>query len=205
VPSAPPTATPPLAGISSSLVVDLTEASRLATRASEMLADVPLADTGTADTKDLRIRIFKTNMAAQKRLEQQMSLGNPDAVLSDLRRADAHLEDANWQLQNKPSPDGRFTGVDVPGAVRDTAEGARIIEELLRSAGGHPSTPGTPPPVQPPTLPPSEPDPGTPPAPPTTPPATPPVTPPTTTPPDSDYPGEDEFPTDSDILAGGDG
>lgn len=226
---APPAAPtrPPLTGISSTLVTDLTEASRLVSRGIELLDTVPRDDVGSEATKELRIRVFKTNMAAQSRIEKQLT-GNPDAVVSDLRRADAYLEDANWQLAKKPSPDGRFNGVDVPGALRDSAEGARVLNELLAAAGGVPSTPGTPPPSGVPT-PPSTPPSGPPPMPPTNPPTTPgwpggdgsepqpPTTPPpgepggtppTTTPPtggtpDPDYPGEDEFPTDDKILNGG--
>lgn len=217
-PTAPPAGTAPsapLTGISATLVTDLTEASRLAGRAVEMLATLPPGDTGSEATKDLRIRIFNTNMAVQKRLEKQVDAGNSTTVLSELRRADAHLEDANWQLARKPSPDGRFNGVDIPGAVRDTVEGARIIDELLRAAGGSPSTPSTPPPVQPPTgpLPPVGPPPSEqppvdeppierPPSGPPTAPDAPPATPPGPAPGD-DYPGEDEFPTDDRILGDG--
>jgi hypothetical protein len=215
-PPNPPT-TPPggMAGVAANFVVDLTESSRLVARAVELLDTVPRSDTGAESTKDLRIRIFKTNLAAQARLERQLAAGNPQSVVSELRRADAHLEDANWQLAKKPSPDGRFTGVDIPGAIRDTAEGARIIDELLRAAGGTPSTPATPPPVGPPVDPPAGPPPGPPtgpsfpppgePEPPTTPNVPPPGPgePQPPTPgggsPDPDYPGEDEFPTDDEI------
>lgn len=194
----------PLTGISSSLVVDLTEAARLVGRAVEMLDTVPPDDVGSEATKDLRIRIFRTNAAAQSRLERQLDAGNPDRVLSELRRADAYLEDANWQLARKPSPDGRFDGVDIPGAVRDTREGARVLDELLRAAGAAPTTPAVPPPgapPHPPSAPPTAPtSPGVPQRPPTAPPTAPPGSP------DSggDYPGEDEFPTDDKILGGGD-
>ena len=206
-PIAPPT---PLSGISSTLVVDLTEASRLVSRAVEMLATVPRDDTGSDTTKDLRIRIFKTNMATQLRLERQIGVTTSPEVLSTLRSADAYLEDANWQLAKKPSPDGRFNGVDVPGAVRDTAEGARLIDQLLRAAVGTPTlppgmptppTPSAPPLPVPPTPAPVVP---TPPAPPTGTPSVPPVTPPSVPEtPDSDYPGEDEFPKDDEIRNGG--
>ncbi len=162
--TAPPTSptTPPapgstLTGVSANFVVDLTESSRLAAKAVEMLGTVPLDDGGSDATKDIRIRVFKTNMAVQKRLEKQLGETNPEAVVSELRKADAYLEDANWQLAKKPSPDGRFNGVDIPGAVRDTAEGARIIDELLRAAGGQPTTPNVPPPVDPPSGPPTGP------------------------------------------------
>ncbi len=230
-PTLPPTTT--LTGVSANFVVDLTESSRLAAKAVEMLGTVPLDDTGSEATKDIRIRVFKTNLAVQKRLEKQLAETNPEAVVSELRKADAYLEDANWQLAKKPSPDGRFNGVDVPGAVRDTAEGARIINELLAAAGGTPSTPVTPPPVDPPTGPPNGPpdppvhppsgptppswppvpggggdEPNLPPVPPTDPdlPPAPPSgpTPPNGGTPDPDYPGEDEFPKDEDILTGGD-
>ena len=247
-PTLPPTKT--LTGVSANFVVDLTESSRLASKAVEMLGTVPLDDVGSEATKDIRIRVFKTNLAVQKRLEKQLNETNPEAVVSELRKADAYLEDANWQLAKKPSPDGRFNGVDVPGAVRDTAEGARIINELLAAAGGQPTSPVTQPPVNPPggpvgppngppdppvhppggppsppsgpTFPPPVPggplpptwppvpggggEPDLPPAPPTEPdlPPAPPAgpTPPNGGTPDSDYPGEDEFPKDEDIRNG---
>lgn len=207
-PPSPPTAPPsaPIGGISTSLVVDLTEASRLASRAVEMLDTLPKDDVGLESTKDLRIRIFKTNLAVQSRLERQFDARNSAEVLSRLHTADASLEDANWQLAKKPSPDGRFDGVDVPGAIRDTREGVRILNELLHAAGGVPTFPGAPPvgpptgvptgppPTSGPSLPPPsgpvDPDPSPAPAtPPTAPPA-----PPTGT--DDGYPGEDEFPKD---------
>jgi hypothetical protein len=221
--------------VSSTFVVDITEAARLATRASELLRNVPTDDIGAETTKDLRIQIYKTNMAAQSRIEKQFDAGNPADVVSALRTADAQLEDANWQLAKKPSPDGRFNGVDIPGAVRDTAAGVQALDTLLVSAGGVPSTPtpmdppsgppsgpSMPPPgvpVDPPGVP-SEPDlpaPPAPPAPPSVPvpdepstpfppapfPPVPPTAPTTPTPgqgtPDSDYPGEDEFPKDDQI------
>lgn len=200
----PPPSAPP-SGVSTSLVVDLTEASRLANRAVEMLAEIPVSDTGSDATKESRIRVYKTNMAAQSRIERQIdAAGNAVDVLSGLRRADAHLEDANWQLAKKPSPDGRFTGVDIPGAVRDTREGARLLDELLRAASGAPATPVTPPaPGVPPPSGPTLPPPSGPTLPPptTTPPPTPPAVPGTGTP-DGDYPGDDEFPRDDGTPAG---
>jgi hypothetical protein len=217
----PPTSASPRTDVSSTFVVDVTEAARLATAASDMLAGVPRDDVGAESTKDLRIRIYKTNMAAQSRIERQFDAGNPMDVVSALRTADASLEDANWQLAKKPSPDGRFNGVDVPGAVRDTATGVELLDKLLASAGGVPSTPSgpsTPPPVDPPVpgdggipvdppgVPSTPPPPPAPPAPPVepdeptspsapTPPSAPTQTPPSTLgTPDGDYPGEDEFP-----------
>jgi hypothetical protein len=177
--------------VSSSFVVDLTEASRLAARAVDMLAGVPLEDRGDESTKDLRLRIYKTDMAAQSRIERQFDAsGNGPAVISALRSADALLEDANWQLAKKPSPDGRFNGVDVPGAIRDMREGSRLLNELLRAAGGVPTEPSSGP-----TNPPAGP-----PAPPVTPPAPTQPTQPVPGGGDDTYPGDDEFPTDDDIL-----
>ncbi|MCW2924900.1 MAG: hypothetical protein JWM98_2304 [Thermoleophilia bacterium] len=208
-PTAPPTppTTPPASGVpttptvprtdlAAGMVDDVTEAARLVGRAGELLQGVPTSDHGDESTKELRIRVFKTNMAAQKRIERQIDAGNPSDILSQLRRADASLEDANWQLAKKPSPDGRFNGVDVPGAVRDTAEGARILGDLLRIATSSPTKPGggggipQPPTDGPDTPPPSGHDDGgdTQPTPPTAP----------TTPPagggDDGYPDESEFP-----------
>jgi hypothetical protein len=215
--SLPPTSASPRTDVSSTCVVDITEAARLATSASDLLATVPRDDIGSEATKDLRIRVYKTNMAAQSRIQKQFDANNPADVVSALRTADASLEDANWQLAKKPSPDGRFNGVDVPGAVRDTATGVELLDKLLASAGGVPSSPSPvdPPvpgdggggggvPVDPPGVPPTSPVPPAPPAPPDeptppsapTPPSTP-TQPSTPTPPDSDYPGEDEFPKDT--------
>jgi hypothetical protein len=232
-PGGPPAApSGPSPGVSSTLVVDLTEASRLAARAVEMISILPAGDTGSETTKDLRLRIYSTNMAAQSRLERQFDVsGNDSSVLSALRQADAYLEDSNWQLALKPSPDGRFTGVDVPGALRDASEGARIIADLLRAAGGNPTLPAGPhPPVDPAGPPPVDHD-GPPPVDPVPPtgsgatdpppgpdlppsgpdlpppgpdgPLPPGMIPPGGAEPDPDYPDEDEFPTDEKILGGG--
>jgi hypothetical protein len=72
-------------------------------------------------------------MDAQAALEPHFA-GESAGVTSTLRSADAHLEDANWQLAKKPSPDGRFTGVDVPGALRDSQAAVELLTKLVAGA-----------------------------------------------------------------------
>ncbi len=120
----------PNPGTSRTLVEDVTEGLRLATEAARIIGTVSPTDKGDESSKDVRIKAYKTNLAAQSRLEKQMQ-GNSQDVISVLRSADASLEDANWQLAKKPSPDGRFNGVDVPGALRDTQKAVGLLDGLL--------------------------------------------------------------------------
>ncbi|MCW2923083.1 MAG: hypothetical protein JWM98_487 [Thermoleophilia bacterium] len=129
-PPVPPTQPPTNPG-GRTLVEDVTEAARLATAAAGLVGQVPADDHGDESTKELRIKAYKTNMAAQARLETQFDANNTASVVSTLRTADASLEDANWQLAKKPSPDGRFNGVDQPGALRDTQRAVDLLNGLL--------------------------------------------------------------------------
>jgi hypothetical protein len=116
------------------LVQDVTEAVRLATESARIITTVSPTDKGEETSKDTRIKAYKTNLAAQSRLEKQFNINsNPANVVSTLRTADASLEDANWQLAKKPSPDGRFNGVDQPGALRDTQKAVDLLNGLLTS------------------------------------------------------------------------
>lgn len=138
VPPAPPAPpAPPVPGGPSSVAVDAARAAELVRQSIEKISTVPTTDKGDASTKDARIGAFNLNMEAQKVLEQYFGsdqapgrdAGSPE-VLSQMRAADAHLEDANWQLAKKPSPDGRFNGVDIPGALRDSQSAVAILEQL---------------------------------------------------------------------------
>ena len=129
-PIAPPTppVTPPFPG-GSQVAKDAARAAELVRQSIARIETVPVTDRGDAATKDARIAAFNLNMEAQKVLEQHF--GGSDAnITSELRRADAHLEDANWQLAKKPSPDGRFNGVDIPGALRDSQAAVGILLQL---------------------------------------------------------------------------
>jgi hypothetical protein len=98
----------------------------------ELINTVPVTDKGDASTKDARIAAYNANMSAQDVLERNFLLdGQAPEVVSQLRTADAHLEDANWQLAKKPSPDGRFNGVDIPGALRDSHAAVDVLQTLL--------------------------------------------------------------------------
>ncbi|MCW2949181.1 MAG: hypothetical protein JWN41_194 [Thermoleophilia bacterium] len=131
-PSPGPSPTPaPPGGASQSLVVDVTEAVRLAKKSADIITSLPQNDTGSDATKSDRIAAYKTNLASQSRIERQFDSGLASGVVSVLREADASLEDANWQLAKKPSPDGRFNGVDVPGALRDTTHAVDLLQHLL--------------------------------------------------------------------------
>ncbi|MCW2923072.1 MAG: hypothetical protein JWM98_476, partial [Thermoleophilia bacterium] len=84
---------------------------------------------GSEGTKDARIAAFHLNTSAQALLEPHFT-GTDAATLSVLRTADASLEDAAWQLAKKPSPDGRFNGVDIPGALADTQAALTALQRL---------------------------------------------------------------------------
>lgn len=106
-------------------------AALLARQSLDTIRSLPLDDRGSDATKQARIAAFHLNMAAQAQLEPLFTTTTPD-VISKLRTADAYLEDANWQLAKKPSPDGRFTGVDIPGARRDTEAAIALLEQLAQ-------------------------------------------------------------------------
>lgn len=125
-PPHPPTVPP---GGGSAVASDAARATALVHQSIGHIQSVPSTDRGDASTKDARIAAFKLNMEAQKLVEQHVD-GPDAAVASQLRTADAHLEDANWQLAKKPSPDGRFNGVDIPGALRDSQAAVSILEQL---------------------------------------------------------------------------
>lgn len=203
-PTRPPAAQPRPA----TLLTDLTEASRLAARAVDMIATLPVDDRGSDATKDLRIRIFNTSRAAQSRLERQFDSASSDAgTVSAMRQADAYLEDSNWQLAKQPSPDGRFTGVDVPGALRDAMQATELLAQLLQSMGGVPTRPAPAHPPVPPSFPPpgtDKPAPAPAPAPPVPTPLPAQPAPPVPVPSDPDYPGDDEFPKEGDLGGVGD-
>ncbi len=134
---------------SRTLVEDVTEGLRLASEAARIISTVSPTDKGDESSKAVRIKAFKTNMAAQERLERQMQ-STPADVVSTLRAADASLEDANWQLAKKPSPDGRFNGVDVPGAARDTQKAVDLLDTLLDTLVAGRADGGSKEPVNPP-------------------------------------------------------
>jgi hypothetical protein len=125
-----PPVTPPHPGGSGEVVRDAAEAAKLVRRSLETIRSLPTGDTGTASTKDARIAAYNLNMDAQKLIEPHFASADQH-VVSQLRSADASLEDANWQLAKKPSPDGRFNGVDIPGAQRDTDAAAVTLEQLV--------------------------------------------------------------------------
>ncbi|MCW2926952.1 MAG: hypothetical protein JWM86_920 [Thermoleophilia bacterium] len=129
-PSFPPS-NPPVPGNGNGQVIqDATRAAKLVRQSLATIAGLPTEDTGSAATKDARLAAYHLNMDAQQLIEPYFN-GGDAYVTSTLRKADAHLEDANWQLAKKPSPDGRFNGVDVPGAQRDTEAAATTLEQLV--------------------------------------------------------------------------
>lgn len=98
----------------------------------EQFGEGPLDDAAEASTKDARIGAFRLNKDGQERLARYVddpSLVEPE-VSSLIHQADARLEDAGWQLARKPSPDGRFNGIDLPGALRDTVEAAATLRRI---------------------------------------------------------------------------
>lgn len=130
-PTTPP-ATPP--GLDPKVATDVNNAFALVQQSIEKIRTVPATDKGDASTKDARIAAYNLNMEAQKVLEGHFQ-GADAGLTSALRGADAHLEDANWQLARKPSADGRFNGVDIPGALRDSQAAADALVKLVNPGG----------------------------------------------------------------------
>jgi len=126
-----PPVTPPAPG-EPSYIADVRHAAELVNQSLAAIRQIPEGDTGDASTKDARIGAFKINKEAQLLLEGHFHDADQNLV-SELRHADASLEDASWQLAKKPSEDGRFNGVDIPGAARDTAAAADILGALIAS------------------------------------------------------------------------
>lgn len=123
-----PAAAPP----DSALIAGLTEADRLLDKDLKILKTIPADKATDGAYTPVRKQVYDTNMAAQQQLEQQFQRPgiDPDAV-SHMRRADANLEDANWQVVPKVSPDGRFHGIDIPGAIASTTEAKQIVSSYL--------------------------------------------------------------------------
>ena len=130
VPGTPPVT--PAPGVPG-LRADLERAAALVQRSIETIRTVPATDTGNEETKATRIAAYKVNLEAQAVIERHFT--SSDAAFgARLRSADAYLEDANWQLAKKPSPDGRFTGVDIPGALRDSQSAVDLLQQLAAAA-----------------------------------------------------------------------
>lgn len=113
--------------------VAITRVDEMGGRIQQLLAQFgehQLDDAALAASKDARIGAFRVGKEAQGRLEPHLDEALDAAVLSRLRNADASLEDASWQLASKPSPDLRFNGVDLPGALRDTRAASEILSAL---------------------------------------------------------------------------
>ncbi|MCW2921096.1 MAG: hypothetical protein JWL76_970 [Thermoleophilia bacterium] len=86
-----------------------------------------------AATKDARIAAFRVNKDAQARLRpvfEDTSMN--EHVRSLTKQADASLEDSSWQIQNKDSPDGRFVGIDLGGALDDARDAAEALRKILQ-------------------------------------------------------------------------
>lgn len=96
----------------------------------DTIRSLPVDDRGSDRTKSARLAANDASLAAQRLIEPYMD--GTDWTSQRLRAADQMLEDANWQLTRESSPDGRFNGVDLRGALRD-AQGA--LAELGEAAG----------------------------------------------------------------------
>ena len=95
-----------------------------------------LDDAAEVGSKDARISAFRVNKDGQGRLTKYVdepSLVEPE-VSSLINQADARLEDAGWQMARKPSPDGRFNGIDLPGSLRDSRDAIDILGQLAPKA-----------------------------------------------------------------------
>ncbi len=93
-------------------------------------------DAALATSKDARLGVRDVNLEAQARVQPHMGDSSLHAsITSRLKNADATLEDVNWQVAKKPSPDGRFNGVDLSGAARDARAASSILSELAPAIG----------------------------------------------------------------------
>lgn len=125
-PGVPPVGSvPPASDIQGTVAL----AAELVTQSIGRVRALPANDTGSDATKQARIEAHRMNMQAQQVLEPLFTNQDQNLV-SQLRSADAHLEDANWQLAKKPSPDGRFNGVDIPGALRSSEQALQLLEQV---------------------------------------------------------------------------
>jgi hypothetical protein len=92
-------------------------------------------DAVLAASKDARLGVRNVNLEAQARIQPHMEDSSLHAsITSRLTNADATLEDVNWQVAKSPSPDGRFNGVDLNGALRDARAASSILGELAPAA-----------------------------------------------------------------------
>ncbi|MCW2974232.1 MAG: hypothetical protein JWN72_2505 [Thermoleophilia bacterium] len=133
--SVPPTDVPQgpaRPGQSPEFVRDVQQAVSLIGESVGALRGLPQEDTGSEGTKQARISAFHVNRSAQDLLEKYFDTATPE-VASTLHTADASLEDAAWQMAKKPSPDGRFNGVDLPGAIADSEAAAQALAQLLNA------------------------------------------------------------------------
>lgn len=113
------------------VVADVRKAVDLVNQSIARIQTVPADDHGDESTKQARIGAYQLNMQAQQLLEPHFD-GAASGVTSTLRQADAYLEDANWQLAKKPSPDGRFDGVDIPGALASSQSALAALQQLTQ-------------------------------------------------------------------------
>jgi fructose-1,6-bisphosphatase/inositol monophosphatase family enzyme len=92
-----------------------------------------LDSVANAATRDARIGAFRVNKDAQARIRPLFEdAAMNEKVRSLLTQADASLEDSAWQIQNKDSPDGRFIGIDLGGALDDARDAATALREILQ-------------------------------------------------------------------------
>jgi len=134
-PAPAPTPTPaPAPGRDPVLVRDVQAAIKLLGTSVGSLVSIPNDAAEAAQWLPTRKSARQDNLDAQKLLEDQfLKPSTPKDVVSTLRRADATLEDVTWQIVGKPSPDGRFNGVDLPGAISDTRAAVALLEQLVEA------------------------------------------------------------------------
>jgi hypothetical protein len=124
----------PNPGNGGSATADASRAAQLVRRSIDTIRTLPLDDRGSESTKATRLEAYNMNMAAQRLIEPHFN-GSNQWMGSQLRSVDTLLTDANWQLARKPSPDGRFNGVDVRGALRDSQSALDVLERLTFNEG----------------------------------------------------------------------
>ncbi|MBC7460062.1 MAG: hypothetical protein H7287_01735 [Thermoleophilia bacterium] len=125
-----PAPTVPGSGGTSAVRSDVTRSLSSLQESLNILGSIPVDDRGSESTKQARLSAFHSNRAAQDLLEGHFN-DRDQQLTSTLHAADASLEDAAWQMARKSSPDGRFNGVDIRGAIEATQAAVALLNQVL--------------------------------------------------------------------------
>lgn len=133
-PTHPTPPAPPVGGGNvPNLIPDVQRAAGLVQKSLDLILKVPAERGADESTKPLRKEAYDMNRAAQAVLEPLFEKTS-GFTHQNLRAADASLEDVTWQLIGKPSPDGRFNGVDINGAIDNTRQAVALLAQVTGNA-----------------------------------------------------------------------